>query len=248
VYLAQINSKELGRPSADDQTQKWYFEQWHQYQRKKTAIQWLYFDVLEWASKRLRLNLLDGNKAFAMDVGSAHGYVAGLLCKLGYVSCACELSKYYANTYTKKNSHNVIICDAQILPIVPNKIQVITAFELVEHLPKAALFLADCFNALKDRGTLILTTPNAALKKTDIKYWKDFVTGAFILNSHNLEGHCYEFASKEELKQALEAAGFRNVCVETWWFAPVSPTIFNRYIVGRMPLFTIPHFRCVATK
>jgi 2-polyprenyl-3-methyl-5-hydroxy-6-metoxy-1,4-benzoquinol methylase len=230
------------------QTQKWYFEKWHEYQKKGNAIQRLYFDVLKWGELNSDLDLLKGDGKIAVDVGSAHGYVVDLLSKLGYFACGCELSKFFIMSYAKNNAENIIQGDAQVLPFEQKRIDVITAFELIEHLPKYSKFLSECYDALKEGGSLVMTTPQSTLKPLNLKFWRDYALGSLVLNSHNIDGHSHEFESSRELKNELSRKGFKKIVAETWWFAPVSPTLFNRYFVGRVPLFVIPHLRCIATK
>ena len=131
--------------STIDQTQKWYFEKWHEYQKKGYAIQSLYFDVLKWSALKSDLGLLKGKGKIAADIGSAHGYVVDLLSKLGYFACGCELSKFFIRSYAKNNAENIIECDAQVLPFEQKRIDLITAFELIEHLPKYSQFLSECY-------------------------------------------------------------------------------------------------------
>ena len=40
--------------------EKFYFEDWHAYNRKRTAIQMLYDDVLNWAINFVSFDLLNG--------------------------------------------------------------------------------------------------------------------------------------------------------------------------------------------
>ena len=93
--MSQKKSYNIDAATANSQTQKWYFEKWHEYDKKKVAIQRLYFDVLRWGMERSNFDVLKGKGKVAVDVGSAHGYVVDLLSKLGYFACGCELSKFY---------------------------------------------------------------------------------------------------------------------------------------------------------
>ncbi len=247
-HEANAHHSEKDEHSSDEHTQKWYFERWHEYQKKKDAIQWLYHDVLKWGAEKSGLNLLDGKNNVAVDVGSAHGYVAALLNKLGYTAYGCDLLKFYLTTYAKHMTSNLLVCDAQMLPFSENKIDLITAFEVLEHLPNYNEFLSRCYNSLKEGGALLITTPNAALKGLNLKFWRDYALGSLVLDNHNIDGHSHEFSSTMELKKNLERVGFSKVAVETWWFAPVPPTLFERYFVGKLPMYMIPHFRCVAVK
>jgi len=232
----------------NSEMERWYFEKWHQYQNKKDAIQRLYFDVLKWSADRSGAKLLPGTGGLALDVGSAHGYVVDLLCKLGYKAFGCEMSKFYVQSYAKKIAQDFLICDAQLLPFRNKKLRLITAFEVLEHLPKYRSFLNQCHDVLKESGALLLTTPQANLKGLNLKFWSDYAIGNLVVGDTNIDKHCHEFFSAEELKYELNAAKFSKCFIETWWFAAVPPVLFNRYFVGQFPMLMIPHLRCLAVK
>ena len=50
--------------------------------------------------------------------------------------------------------------DAQNLPFKDECFDVITASEVIEHLQKAEVFLSECYRVCKNRGFLVLSTPN----------------------------------------------------------------------------------------
>lgn len=183
-----------------------------------------------------------------MDVGSAHGYVVALLNKLGYKTFGCEMSKFYVQSYAKKAAPDFLVCDAQLLPFQNKKLKLITAFEVLEHLPKYRSFLNQCYDVLQEGGALILTTPQASLKGFNLKFWSDYAIGNLLVGNTNVDKHCHEFFSAEELGYELKEAKFRKWIIETWWFAAVPPTLFNRYFVGQFPMLMIPHLRCLAVK
>lgn len=184
----------------------------------------------------------------ALDVGSAHGYVVALLNKLGYKSFGCEMSKFYVQSYAKKAAKDFLVCDAQMLPFQNKRLRLITAFEVLEHLPNYRSFLSQCYDTLQENGTLLITTPQASLKGFNLKFWSDYAIGNLLVGKTNIDQHCHEFSSAEELKRDLKAVGYRKCFIETWWFAAVPPLLFNRYFVGQFPMFMIPHLRCLAIK
>lgn len=227
---------------------KWYYEDWHKYHEKRSVIQQLYYDVLKWGTLRSGLNLLYGKGKVAIDVGVAHGYVIMVLNKLGYMAYGIDISKFYIYNYAKRVTNDLIICDAQALPFKQESFDLITAFELIEHLPMPLKFLSGCQRALKKGGSLLITTPNATFKVLDLKFWRDCILGKTWFGTSNIEGHEREFRMNIEVKRMFEDVGFNEVIVETWWFAPVPPKLFRRYLTSKVPLFVIPHFRCMALK
>ena len=52
------------------------------------------------------------------------------------------------------------MCDAHNLPFKTDTFDSIVSFEVIEHLKNPLLFLTYCRDVLKDKGRIILTTPN----------------------------------------------------------------------------------------
>lgn len=223
--------------------EKWYFERWHSYDKKKKAIIRLYYDVISWANKFAPFDLLYGKDKVALDVGCAHGYVTQLLTSLGYDAYGCDISRLYLHNYAKKVSKNLVLCDAQMLPFSRESFNVILAFEVLEHLKNQGLFLKRCYECLKFGGVLILQTP-IGIPSIDALFSKLY--GLALAKNSNIEQHINALVSKSNLVYLLEWYGFKSH-VETWFLLPVKPTLFERYFPTRIPL-TVPTFRAVAVK
>jgi len=73
---------------------------------------------------------------------------------LGMDILECEVEKL------RNSGYNVIVADAENFKL-DQKFDVIIAGELIEHLSNPGKFLERCKDHLKDKGKLILTTPNA---------------------------------------------------------------------------------------
>lgn len=223
--------------------EKWYFEKWHSYHKKRKAIHRLYYDVLNWANKFAPFNLLCGKGKAVLDVGCAHGYTTELLASLGYDACGCDISRLYLHNYAKKVSKNLILCDAQWLPFCRESFDVILAFELLEHLQNQAFFIKRCFECLKFKGVLVLQTP-VGIPSIDALISKLYSIA--ISKKSNVEHHISALVNKSELVHLLELCGFTSH-IETWFLLPVNPTLFERYFPTRIPS-TVPTFRVVAVK
>jgi len=226
--------------------ERWYFESWHKYPLKKSAIQRNYYEVLQWAARNSAISLR-GRSKLALDVGCAHGYAAGLLQRLGYEAYGCDLSSLYVRSYAKSVMENLLLCDAQNIPFRRNCFDLVVAFELIEHLPRKAEFLQSCYAALKPNGTLVMTTP-LGMNVLDLNCLRVKLLTKLLLGTTNVEGHVKEFRSAGEIRRALESTGFHVIKVELWWFAPIPLRLLRRYVTVRVPTFVVPHFRCVAVK
>jgi ubiquinone/menaquinone biosynthesis C-methylase UbiE len=59
---------------------------------------------------------------------------------------------------------NTLLMDAQRLGFKDHSFQVITCFEVIEHIPKPDVVLSNIRRLLKTDGVLLLTTPNRAMR------------------------------------------------------------------------------------
>jgi 2-polyprenyl-3-methyl-5-hydroxy-6-metoxy-1,4-benzoquinol methylase len=221
----------------------WYFEDWHHYNKKRIAIQKLYYAVLRWATEFVPFNLMDGKAKIALDVGCAHGYTVELLTHLGYDAYGCDISRLYLCEYARDIASSLVACDAHKLPFHEGSFNIITAFELLEHLSDQHEFLDSCFRCLKPKGILVLQTPKAIPSVDGIL---SRLYAKAVSKSSNVEHHISTLASSSDLTSLLGRSGFTSH-VETWGLLPLDPTIFDRYFPTRIPM-AVPTFRAVAIK
>jgi 2-polyprenyl-3-methyl-5-hydroxy-6-metoxy-1,4-benzoquinol methylase len=149
-----------------------YFKK-RQYTHKELLVKRHVLQVLRWASKASNFDLLNGQGKRALDVGCATGYTSSVLTELGYQTCAIDISSWatkQAKSITKCQS---IVCDAQhSLPFLPEVFDLVTCFDVLEHLLSPEKALANMFDASK--GPLICTTPNKKLEKVVRKFTGDY--------------------------------------------------------------------------
>ena len=223
--------------------EKWYFEDWHHYDKKRLAIHRLYHAVLSWANKFASFDLLHGKGKAALDVGCAHGYTVELLSHFGYDAYGCDISRLYLGSYARKIARNLVLCDASKLPFFERSFDIITAFELLEHLGNQYKFLTSCHDCLKPKGVLVLQTPRA-IPSIDAVLSKIYARA--VSKSYSVEHHIGTITDKSNLGHLLDRCGF-TYHVETWFLLPLNPTTFNRYFPTRIPMI-VPTFRTVATR
>jgi 2-polyprenyl-3-methyl-5-hydroxy-6-metoxy-1,4-benzoquinol methylase len=223
--------------------ERWYFENWHSYNRKRIAIHRLYYGVLSWARRFTSFDLLDGKDKRALDVGCAHGYTVELLSHLGYIACGCDISRLYLRRYAKNVARDLVLCDAHKLAFHGASFDLITAFELLEHLENQYEFLRNCFESLKPEGALVLQTPRG-IPSVDGALSKIYARA--VLGSNSVEHHISTITHQSVLSSLLNRCGFKSR-IETWFLLPLSPTIFDRYFPTKIPI-AVPTFRVVAVK
>jgi ubiquinone/menaquinone biosynthesis C-methylase UbiE len=104
-----------------------------------------------------------------LDVGCGLGYGDWLLAISGgerIVALDIEQSKVRRVASFRGHFQNLygLVMNAQDLAFGDHTFQVITCFEVIEHVPKPHLLLSGLRRVLKRDGVLLLTTPNRALR------------------------------------------------------------------------------------
>jgi 2-polyprenyl-3-methyl-5-hydroxy-6-metoxy-1,4-benzoquinol methylase len=165
------------------------------------------------------------------------------LSQLGYDAYGCDIERYYLHNYAKKANSSLTLCDAQKLPYNRSTFDIITSFELIEHLPNQIEFLKDCFECLKTKGTLVLQTPRG-IPSIDAIFSK--IRSRAIIKKTEVEHHVSTLINTSNLMRLLNHCGF-TARIETWFLMPVKPTIFNKYFATRVPS-AVPTFRAIAIK
>lgn len=121
-----------------------------------------------------------------LDVGCGLGYGAHLMAESGArrVLATDASRRTIRAAQILYHADNLRFAVARGVPdwIPPSHIDIVTAFEILEHLPTPRTFLEDIGRILRDDGVLILSTPNALLP-ADGRFHSPF--------------HCHEYDAEE---------------------------------------------------
>ena len=135
-----------------------------------------------------------------LDLGCGSGAGAVFLSQQGHSVTAVDVDSeliHLLPTVWPASKINWKWYDGQILPLANNSCDIVTSFQVIEHVPDASLFLKEIFRVLKPKGCLVLTTPNRTLRVAPCQRpWNRY--------------HIHEFWPWE-LKRSLYKAGFRGV-------------------------------------
>ena len=143
------------------------------YSLKEELVKQHVLGVLRWASKVMNEDLLAGNGGRALDVGCAYGYTSRVLADLGYETLGVDISAYGTKQAKTLSSGQFLVCDAQTsLPFKAETFDLVTCFDVLEHLPFPEKALKNMFNVCK--GTLVCTTPNKKVEKPVRKFMRDY--------------------------------------------------------------------------
>jgi 2-polyprenyl-3-methyl-5-hydroxy-6-metoxy-1,4-benzoquinol methylase len=110
-----------------------------------------------------RLLALVPDDSRVLDVGCSTGYLARPLVERGSTVVGIELDGAAA-AVAREVCEEVLVGDAETLelPFAPGSFDVVLCGDLIEHLRDPRRFLVRVRPLLRDRGRLVLTTPNVA--------------------------------------------------------------------------------------
>jgi 2-polyprenyl-3-methyl-5-hydroxy-6-metoxy-1,4-benzoquinol methylase len=154
---------------AFDQT---YFKG-RKYSLKEELVKRHVFEVLRWASKVMKEDLLIGKGRRALDVGCAYGYTSRVLADLGYETLGVDISAYGTKQAKNFSGNQFLVCDAQTnMPFKAGTFDLVTCFDVLEHLPYPERAFANILQASK--SIVVCTTPNKKIEKPIRKIMRDY--------------------------------------------------------------------------
>jgi SAM-dependent methyltransferase len=104
-----------------------------------------------------------------LDIGSGFGHGAGLMDANGATRVITfdldkiKIKKFHG-FYSNAENINPFVMDAQRIGLKENSVQVITCFEVIEHVSDPDLLLSEIKRVLRAEGILFLTTPNKKIR------------------------------------------------------------------------------------
>lgn len=157
-----------------------------------------------------------------LDVGCGYGYFLKMASSFGFKTYGIDISQYAIRRARKMVKADFLLGDVQNdLLFMDGVFDVVTMFDVIEHLQKPYAALREIHRVLKPRGVFIITTPNLDSLSRRI------MGGKWI-------GFCDEthliFFTVRELKYILNKAGFEVRKAETI-FTPL-PQILSTILRG----------------
>jgi len=133
------------------------------YKFKQQLLERHVLEVLRWATEKLQVNLLSGAGKRALDVGCACGYTTHVLEGLGYDVVGVDISAWGTKQAKTHCGGEFLVCDAQTQMPFSGGFDLVTCFDVLEHLPNPENALAGMFAVC--RGGMVCTTPNKKVEK-----------------------------------------------------------------------------------
>lgn len=135
----------------------------------------------------------------ALDVGAAGGGNTRVLSRAGWRAVALEFGAEGAQVCAERGIP-VLRGDATKLPVAPDSLDLVVAFDVLEHLEEDAAAAKGVFSALRPGGTFLVAVP------CDMRLW----------SAHDVAvGHVRRY-TRTSLLDLLTGAGFQIDDVRSW--------------------------------
>jgi len=135
-----------------------------------------------------------------LDVGAAYGFAVAEAERLGWRACGLEISLAAARRAREVTRGRVVVTDFLVPPFAAETFDVITLWDVLEHLADPQRAIAGVAQLLKPGGRLVLTTGDVGslLARLSGPRW----------HLYTIPEHLF-FYSRRSLRILLEAHGFR---------------------------------------
>lgn len=160
-----------------------------------------------------------GKKGKLLDVGCALGDCLMMAKDLGWKEAeGIELSKYAAG-FAKKRGLKVIQGTLQSHKYPANSFDVVTMFDVIEHVDNPMTQFKEIKRILKPKGILLLVTPDIG------GFWSKFLKSNWY---HYKPGEHLLYFSQKSIEKALAKSGFGNIKSYKTYHVMSLGYIFNR--------------------
>jgi len=140
-----------------------------------------------------------GDRGRALDIGAAGGGNTRVLRDAGLRAFALEYGEQGAQV-ARQRGLTVVRADACALPFGTDELDVVVAFDVLEHIPDDARAVAEVRRVLRPGGRLLVMVP------TSMALW----------SAHDeAVGHVRRY-ERDQLLSLLQSAGFRLERVRAW--------------------------------
>jgi glycosyltransferase involved in cell wall biosynthesis/2-polyprenyl-3-methyl-5-hydroxy-6-metoxy-1,4-benzoquinol methylase len=185
-----------------------------------------YSSVLKWA---LKFGTKQANSGLALDVGCGRGFVCKLLSTIGYKTTGVDISIDFVKE-AKLRCSNALIADATRLSFKSSSFNMITCFEVIEHLSEPERAIKEINKGLKDQGLFVLTIP----LKNPVNIIVDGLRG---------EKTHISLMPLNTLRKIIERH-FKEIHYKTIFILPIPPVFFKRYFYFNTTLFATHVWVC----
>lgn len=97
-----------------------------------------------------------------LDIGSAEGALLKWTEKRGYESYGMDISDFAIKeiSHRKLSRTQLSVANINFLPFIDNSFDIITCFDVLEHLENPIIAIKEINRCLKEQGLFVMSTPN----------------------------------------------------------------------------------------
>lgn len=154
-------------------------------------------------AEKMEMAIGKANGRKLLDVGCSYGFFMDVVARRGWDVYGTELSEYQRNI-ALKNQKNICGKELKDCGYSENSFDVLTMFDVIEHLESPTAFMKDAYRVIKPGGYFVACTPN-------INSWPAKFFGKYWLNYARM--HLYYFDPKS-ITVLLEKSGFKVMKIE----------------------------------
>lgn len=190
--------------------------------------------IIRTANRRLRLiERQRPNLGRLLDVGCALGFFARAALERAWLAEGIDISEHAAN-YARTVEGIAARCGSiEEAGYSPESFDVLTLWDVIEHVPEPVEYLRACHGLLKPGGLLVLSTPDAGSVVAR-------VAGSRWMGYKLADEHLFYF-SRATMAEALRAAGFQVGVART-----AGKHVEAGFFAKRLELYAGPFARILA--
>ena len=173
-----------------------------------------------------------GGKAKVLDVGCALGHFGKVAADRGWDVFITDISEFAVQKASTDFNLKGFVSPAGKLPVKKHKFELVTLFDVVEHLSHPLEMLEQIHQAMDQKGVLHLTTPNVKSLSARLmrKHWYHYKPDEHLV-----------YFSPQTITMALERTGFEVLEIRPMPVYMAIGDIFMRMRRYSKPIFDFCH-------
>lgn len=176
-----------------------------------------------------RVNKLGIKRKTLVDIGCGPGVFLDIAKKNGYKPLGVDVSSEVMHMVKHKYNIKVLQGEFHDVKLPQNNLNIVTAFQTIEHVRNPLKLLQAIKSKLSDGGYVVMTTLNRD------SIWRNILGRKWFSYLHNEHLHYW---SEESLMRVFKRAGFEAIALfdDNWRWYNLDQIIINTRVYGKIPI------------